>query len=70
MKKIKKLQVQSYKNFLTDKYFAQKLIIIEKRYFKNNKHFYSTKQNNDSLKILHVTNFNERHEDFFIIQKN
>ena len=61
-KKLKKLQMKSLKNFyLTDNYSSKK---IDKYRDKLLNSFYFEKNNLNlkNLKILHVTNFNERHD--------
>ena len=61
-KKLKKLQMKSLKNFyLTDNYSSKK---IDKYRDKLLNSFYFEKNNSNlkNLKILHITNFNERHD--------
>ena len=61
-KKLKKLQIQSLNNFyLTDNYSSAKIDIYREKLLKSP----ILKNNNlkfKNLKILHVTNFNERHD--------
>ena len=57
----KNLQNLSLKNFyLTHKFVSKK--IDEIRQIKFKKSFFNIKKNKKSLRILHVTNFNERHD--------
>jgi len=61
-KKLKNLQIKSLKNFyLTDNYSSKK---IDKYRDKLLNSFYFEKNNSNlkNLKILHITNFNERHD--------
>ena len=62
-KKLKQLQLQSYNNFfLTDNYSSSKIDTYRDKIKKNlNINIKSLKPSN-YLKILHVTNFNERHD--------
>ena len=60
-KKLKKLQEDTLKNFILDNNFISKKIdkyrnsnLLQKIYFNKNKEL-------ENLKIIHVTNFNERH---------
>ena len=56
-KKLKKIQYNSLKNFyLTNKYISKKIDICRDKLLKKD-----TSAKVDKLKILHVTNFNERH---------
>ncbi len=62
-KYLKDLQNNSYKNFyLTDKFISNKIDNYRNDIYKYNKtYLYNSKFKNDKLKILHITNFNERH---------
>jgi glycosyltransferase involved in cell wall biosynthesis len=54
----KKIQKNSLKNFyLTNKFISQKIDLVRQKIFNIEK-----KINNNNLKILHITNFNERHD--------
>ena len=57
-----KLQKLSLKNFyLTDVFICKKIDDYRDLLFNNSNFTYSVTKKNDKLKILHVTNFNERH---------
>ena len=60
---LKDLQQNSYKNFyLTDKFISNKIDNYRNDLYKQDKtYLYNSKFKNDKLKILHITNFNERH---------
>ncbi len=59
--KRKKLQKLSHKNFyLTHKYITSLIDKYRNERFRISKFF--TKKNNQKLRILHITNFNERHD--------
>jgi glycosyltransferase involved in cell wall biosynthesis len=62
---LKKLQIQAYKNFfLTDNYSSKKIDSYRDNLLKNLKININIniRKSNSNLKILHVTNFNERHD--------
>jgi glycosyltransferase involved in cell wall biosynthesis len=60
--KIKKIQKLSIKNFyLTDQYVTSLIDDYRDKIFKNFEYKIHTNKFIDKLKILHVTNFNERH---------
>ena len=62
-KKLKNLQRKSYKNFfLTDTYSSTKIDNYRKKISKSFKKYILTSKSKNNLKILHVTNFNERHD--------
>ncbi len=60
---LKDLQYNSYKNFyLTDKFISNKIDDYRNDLYKYDKSYlYNSKFRDDKLKILHITNFNERH---------
>ena len=61
-KKTKKIQELSIKNFyLTDQYITAKIDNYRNKIFHPNKFLINNKKSINKLKILHVTNFNERH---------
>jgi glycosyltransferase involved in cell wall biosynthesis len=61
-KKTKKIQELSIKNFyLTDQYITTKIDNYRNKIFHPNKFLINNKKSINKLKILHVTNFNERH---------
>ena len=61
-KKRKDLQIRSLKNFyLTDEFISNKIDKYRSLLLNNNFIINSKKNFNQKLKILHVTNFNERH---------
>ena len=60
--KLDYLQKQSYKNFfLTDRYISNKIDEYRNDLISSLKLNLIRMRNNDKIKILHVTNFNERH---------
>ena len=62
-KKLKKLQLEAYKNFfLTDKYSSKKIDNYRQKIFSENKNKSLILKTQKNLKILHITNFNERHD--------
>ncbi len=62
-KKLKNLQYKSYKNFfLTDSYSSSKIDNYRQKISKNFKINLLNSKSKNNLKILHVTNFNERHD--------
>ena len=62
-KKLKNINIKSYKNFfLTDTYSSTKIDNYRKRFTKSFKKYILTSKSKNNLKILHVTNFNERHD--------
>ena len=62
-KKLKNLQLKSYQNFfLTDTYSSTKIDNYRKKILKSFKKNILTSKSKNNLKILHVTNFNERHD--------
>ena len=62
-KKLKELQLKSYNNFfLTDKYSSSKIDIYRDIILKKLNTTYKISKSLNHLKILHVTNFNERHD--------
>ena len=62
-KQLKELQLKSYKNFyLTDKYSTSKIDYYRNNIKKNLKLNIKIPKSLNNLKILHVTNFNERHD--------
>ena len=61
-KELKKIQYETFKNFyLDDKYISQKIDKYRSKILLNNKDKFYGLKNLEKLKILHVTNFNERH---------
>ena len=61
-KKTKKIQELSIKNFyLTDQYITAKIDNYRNKIFHPNKFLINNTKSVNKLKILHVTNFNERH---------
>ena len=61
--KLKEIQLKSYKNFYLDNKFISKKIDNYRNSF-----FSTSNKNNKKLRILHVTNFNVRHNGrLFII---
>ncbi len=61
--KLLKLQYQSYKNFfLTDNYSSKKIDNYREKIFNQSYKKYTISKSQKNLKILHVTNFNERHD--------
>ncbi len=61
-KKLTFLQKESYKNFfLTDKYISKKIDIYREEIYCKFKVSLKNNLFNKKLKILHITNFNERH---------
>ena len=62
-KKLKQLQLKSYNNFfLTDNYSSSKIDIYRDKIYKNIIANIKISKPLNNLKILHVTNFNERHD--------
>jgi glycosyltransferase involved in cell wall biosynthesis len=62
-KKLKNLQLQAYKNFfLTDNYASKKIDNYRDDILGHFKINIKISKSNKNLKILHVTNFNERHD--------
>ena len=62
-KKLKKLQFEAYKNFfLTDKYSSKRIDNYREKIFKESKNKSLIFKTQKNLKILHITNFNERHD--------
>ena len=62
-KKLKNLQTQSLKNFyLTDKYAANKIDTYRETLIQNFNLNLKKNSFQENIKILHVTNFNERHD--------
>ena len=60
--KRKKLQYLSYKNFYLSHKFVSKLIDDYRDLKKGNINYFTTKKSQKNLRILHITNFNERHD--------
>ena len=61
-KKLINLQTLSLKNFyLTDSFITSKIDNYRKELIENNNFVFNTQLGLEKLKILHVTNFNERH---------
>jgi glycosyltransferase involved in cell wall biosynthesis len=61
-KQLKELQINSYKNFyLTDKFISKKIDAYRNEIFNSKTNINLTKKIFKRLKILHITNFNERH---------